>query len=203
MNLQETLDKLNDLDLNDLDFNNVGSWPIAGRIAIFVVVFLLVMLLGYQFHITSVLDSHKRAVAQENTLKESFQMKAYQAANLDSYRLQMLEVQNTFDDLMEQMPSDTEVPGLLDDITRTARTAGLQIEQIRLQNELITQYYIELPISISVKGGYHEMGSFVSGVASLSRIVTLHDLSILPNTDGSLTMDILAKTYRYNDQEGL
>ena len=115
----------------------------------------------------------------------------------------MKEMETSFGALLRQLPSDTEVPGLLEDITRTGLGSGLEFEEIKLLPEAAQQFYIELPIQISVVGTYHDLATFVSGVASLPRIVTLHDFSIMPASDGSTTqlrMSILAKTYRYNDK---
>ena len=111
----------------------------------------------------------------------------------------------SFGALLKQLPSDTEVPGLLEDITRTGLGSGLEFEEIKLLPEVAQQFYIELPIQIKVVGGYHDLATFVSGVASLPRIVTLHDFDLVPAAAGSsskLRMGILAKTYRYNDKGG-
>jgi type IV pilus assembly protein PilO len=141
---------------------------------------------------------------KEKDLRQEYENKSYQAANLDAYRSQKQEMEETFGALLRQLPSDTEVPGLLDDITRTALDHELTIESIDLQKERTTEFYVELPIDIVVEGDYHKIGSFVSGVASLSRIVTLHDFKIAPQRDSPniLKMTILAKTYRYLAEEG-
>src|SRR5690606_35583466 len=127
------------------------------------------------------------------------------AANLEAYKEQMKEMEISFGALLRQLPSDTEVPGLLEDITRTGLGSGLEFQEIKLLPEVAQQFYIELPIQISVVGNYHDFATFVSGAASLPRIVTLHDFQIVQNdrtsvAGGKLKMDILAKTYRYNDQ---
>jgi type IV pilus assembly protein PilO len=125
------------------------------------------------------------------------------AANLELYTQQMKEMENSFGMLLRQLPSDTEVPGLLEDITRTGLGSGLEFEEIKLLPEVTQQFYIELPIQITVTGAYHDLATFVSGVAGLPRIVTLHDFDLAPaNPDGGpkLRMSILAKTYRYNDK---
>jgi len=113
----------------------------------------------------------------------------------------MVEMEASFGALVKQLPSDTEVPGLLEDITLTGIGTGLEIKSIQLKPEVAAEFYIELPIEIQVTGTYHDFGSFVSGVAGLPRIVTLHDFTIKPGDAGLLNMTILAKTYRYNDQE--
>ena len=200
MSFSDTLQKLNEIDFNDLDFENIGGWPLPVRIVACVITMILVLILGYQFHLTGLQDRYSSALKTEQDLKEQFRIKAFQAANLDSYRRQMEEMEASFGALVRQLPSDTEVPGLLEDITFTGRGAGLQIDEIKLQPEKVTEFYIELPISISVNGAYHDLGNFVSGVASLSRIVTLHDFEITPIEGNRLKMSILAKTYRYNDR---
>ena len=200
MSFSDTLQKLNEIDLNDLDFENIGGWPLPVRIAACVITMILVLALGYQLHLTSLQDRYSNASRIELDLKEQFRIKAFQAANLDAYRRQMEDMQASFGALVRQLPSDTEVPGLLEDITFTGRGAGLQIDEIKLQPEKVTEFYIELPISVSVIGAYHDLGNFVSGVASLSRIVTLHDFEITPTEGDKLKMSILAKTYRYNDR---
>ena len=137
------------------------------------------------------------------SLKEQFAVKAHQAANLEAYTQQMTDMENSFGVLLRQLPSDTEVPGLLEDITRTGLDNGLEFEEIKLLPEVVQQFYIELPIQITVTGSYHSLASFVSGVAGLPRIVTLHDFEVKPasaDTHSKLRMNILAKTYRYNDK---
>lgn len=202
MSLAESMNKLNDLDLSELDLQNPGAWPLAMRVAACLITFILILFLGYQLHLSNLQDQLSRAAMKERELKEQFQTKAFQAANLQKYRTQMQEMEASFGALVRQLPSDTEVPGLLEDITFTGRSAGLQFETIQLQPEKTTEFYIELPISISVKGNFHDLANFVSGVAGLPRIVTLHDFSIDP-AEGTniLKMDILARTYRYNDKE--
>jgi len=203
MALQDTLAQLQAFDLGDLDANNVGSWPNPVKIIIMVVLFLAVLGGGYYFYLTDKLVVLERAELKEVDLRKDYEAKSEKAANLEAYRAQKAEMEATFGALLRQLPSDTEVPGLLDDITRTALDNDLTIESIELQNEKNTEFYVELPIDIVVEGNYHKIGSFVSGVANLSRIVTLHDFIISPQ-DGNvenLRMTILAKTYRYLEEE--
>ena len=210
MSLQESIDKLNDLDLNDIDFNNMGSWPLAGRLFVLIFVVSAVLGGGYWFHIKGLGEVYEKEVAQEKTLKEDFEQKAFKVANLDAYKQQMTEMEETFGAMLRQLPSDTEVAGLLEDITHTGLGSGLKFDAIDLQPELAKEFYIELPLKIKVEGNYHELGSFVSGVAGLPRIVTLHDFTINgvkkdkldggAVSSGTLSMNILAKTYRYNEQ---
>ena len=205
MSLAESIESLKKVDLAELDVNNLGSWPAPVKFITCILLLIAALALGYNFYLKDLQGSLDQRRAEEVTLKEQFSAKAFQAANLDAYKVQMKEMEDSFGTLLRQLPSDTEVPGLLEDITRTGLGSGLEFEEIKLQPEVIQQFYIELPIQISVVGSYHDLATFVSGVASLPRIVTLHDFEIKPVEDGSvskLRMSILAKTYRYND-EGL
>ncbi len=203
MSLASSLESLRKIDINDLDLNNIGSWPAAVKVIVCVLLTAAVLALGYNFHLSDMQAQLEQQAAEEETLKQQFSTKAFQAANLEAYKAQMKEMEESFGALLRQLPSDTEVPGLLEDITRTGLGSGLEFEEIKLLPEVAQQFYIELPIQISVVGGYHDLATFVSGVSSLPRIVTLHDFEIKPVAPGStskLRMSILAKTYRYNDK---
>jgi type IV pilus assembly protein PilO len=200
--LKDSLEQLQNFDLADLDVNNVGSWPAAIKAIVMALVLLVVLGGGYYFYVTDKQTTLERAELKERDLRQDFESKSFQAANLEAYRQQKVEMETTFEGLLRQLPSDTEVPGLLEDITRTALDNELRIESIDLQDERRTEFYVELPIQIVVEGNYHKIGSFVSGVANLSRIVTLHDFNIEPQQSPErLKMSILAKTYRYLEEE--
>jgi type IV pilus assembly protein PilO len=201
MALQDSLEQLRSVDFNNLDVNNIGSWPAVVKGLLMVILFGLVLGIGYYWHITDKQKELELAQAKEADLRAEYEDKAAQAANLDALRVQKKEMEEAFGALLRQLPSDTEVPGLLEDITRTAIDNELTIESIDLQAERKTEFYVELPIQIVVEGTYHKIGTFVSGVANLSRIVTLHDFEIepLPNSN-LLRMEILAKTYRYLEE---
>jgi len=203
MALQDTIQQLQNFDLNDLDVNNIGSWPAPVKAIIMLLVFLLVLGGGYYLTLTAKLDTLERAELKEADLKKEYEQKSADAANLDAYRLQKAAMEKNFGALLRQLPSDTEVPGLLDDITRTALDNELTIQSIALQDEHRTEFYVELPIDIVVEGNYHNIGAFISGVANLSRIVTLHDFVLAPQDQSpdNLRMTILAKTYRYLEEE--
>lgn len=206
MSLNDSLESLRQIDLNDLDFNNVGSWPAAVKFIAGALLLIAVVAFGYNFHLKDLQAQLDGKRAEEVALKEQFSSKAFQAANLDAYKDQMQEMEVSFGALLKQLPSDTEVPGLLEDITRTGLGSGLEFEEIKLLPEAAQQFYIELPIQITVVGSYHDLATFVSGVASLPRIVTLHDFNLVPvsaDTSSKLRMSILAKTYRYNDKGGV
>ncbi|CAD5203770.1 type 4a pilus biogenesis protein PilO [Pseudomonas sp. FEN] len=205
MNVSAWMDSLRKIDLADLDMQNIGSWPVAVKAASGILTAILVLALGYNFYIKDLTDQLDRQRATEVTLKEQFATKAHLAANLEAYTRQMQDMEETFGTLLKQLPSDTEVPGLLEDITRTGLGSGLEFEEIKLLPEVTQQFYIELPIQITVTGAYHDLATFVSGVAALPRIVTLHDFEIKPIASSpaggnKLRMSILAKTYRYNDK---
>jgi type IV pilus assembly protein PilO len=202
MAMQDTLEQLQNFDLNDLDFNNVGSWPAPVKAILMALAFALVLGAGYYFYLTDKQTMLERAEAKESELRADYEVKAEKAANLEEYRAQKQQMEATFGALLKQLPQDTEVPGLLDDITRTALDNELTIESIDLQQERQLEFYVELPIDIVVEGSYHKIGIFVSGVAALSRIVTLHDFTLEPQESPlNLRLKILAKTYRYLDEE--
>lgn len=202
MNVSGLTEGLKDFDINDLDFKSAGTWPVAIKIVVWGLVLAVVVFLGYYYHLNDLLAEREVVQKKEVELKQTYEAKAFKAANLDVYRKQMADMEKSFGALVKQLPSDTEVPGLLEDITHTGLGSGLEIDSIKLQPENIAEFYVELPIEIQVRGGYHDLGSFVSGVASLPRIVTLHDFDIKPMEEGGLlAMTISAKTYRYNDEE--
>ncbi len=201
MALQDTIDQIRNFDIGDLDINNVGSWPAAIKGIVMLLLFVGVLGGGYYAYLTDKQTMLDVVEAKEVNLRQDYETKAFKAANLDAYRKQRDEMEATFGALLKQLPSDTEVPGLLEDITRTAIDNELVIESIDLQPERRTEFYVELPIDIVVEGDYHKIGSFVSGVANLSRIVTLHDFDVKPESSvNHLKMNILAKTYRYLDE---
>jgi type IV pilus assembly protein PilO len=197
------MQKLNDFDINDLDINNAGIWPAPVKAIVALIVFGLFLGGGYWFFIKDQYVALDRVKQEEQQLRERYENKAYQVANLEVFKSQMVEMEETFGALVRQLPSETEVPGLLEDITNTALGSGLDLQEVQLQGERQRDFYSELPINIRVAGTYHELATFVSSVAGLPRIVTLHDLSISPvSGDGErLNMQVLARTYRYRAGE--
>ncbi|PXX89343.1 pilus assembly protein PilP [Marinobacter vulgaris] len=203
MSLADSLKSLNEFDINDLDVNNAGIWPAPIKAIVVLIVFGLILGGGYWFFIKDQYAQLERVENTEQELRKRYEDKAYQVANLEVFKAQMEEMEETFGALVRQLPSETEVPGLLEDITNTALGNGLDLEEVKLQGEQQRDFYAELPINIRVTGTYHELASFVSSVASLPRIVTLHDLTITPTGgDGEqLNMQVLARTYRYRAGE--
>jgi type IV pilus assembly protein PilO len=206
MAMQDLLDSLKEFDINDLnDVNNVGSWPTAVKAIIWILAFAAVVGSGYYFLIMPLQDDLARTQVEEVALREDFESKFAESVHLESYRKQQGEMEQSFQTILQQLPSDTEIPGLIEDITLVGLKNGLNFSSINLRPEVKYEFYIEKPIQIVVSGSYHELGTFVSDVADLSRIVTLHDFTILPEgggdvAGGMLRMNILAKTYRYNDE---
>ncbi len=200
MALADTLEQLQNFDINDIDWNKIGVWPLAARVAVCVVAVVAILCAVFFMVVDDLNKRREQVVAQEVDLRSSFEQKSYEAANLEAYREQMKEMEESFGALIKQLPSDTEVPGLLEDIDEKGSESNLDIDSIDLKPEVVGEFYVELPIDINVSGGYHDLGAFVSGVAGMPRIVTLHDYSIV-SEDGSLTMNIAAKTYRYKSQD--
>ena len=202
MSFAESMEQLKNFDVNDIDFEKIGIWPVPAKI--FVAVLLIAVVFAATYYVCNKdLNMQLDTIVQkEATLTETYRKKSFEAANLDAYRAQMVEMKSTFDSLLSRLPTDTEVPGLLEDIDTRGSESGLTINSIKLEAERTAEYYIELPISIDVEGGYHDLGGFVSGVAGMPRIVTLHDYSITRKKDSAeLAMKISAKTYRYKSQE--
>lgn len=211
MAMEDILDSLKNFDTEQLnDINNVGSWPIAVKVILWIIVFIGALALGYFMHVTNLQQELGRVTGEEGVLKEDYEKKYFEAVHLEAYRLQQKEMEESFEAILRQLPSDTEIPGLIEDITLVGLKNGLTFTSIDLEPEAKHEFYIEKPIRIVVSGSYHGLGSFVSDVADLSRIVTLHDFTIQPRPTGStaespgsnLQMVILAKTYRYNDERG-
>jgi type IV pilus assembly protein PilO len=212
MAIEDVFDSLKNFDTDQLnDLNNVGSWPFAVKLIMWVVVFVGALAAGYFAHVTNLQTELAKTQSEETTLRDDYRQKYFEAAHLEAYRQQQLEMEQSFEAILRQLPSDTEIPGLIEDITLVGLKNGLSFASIDLQPEEQHEFYIEKPIKIVVSGSYHDLGAFVSDVADLSRIVTLHDFSMSPaksrntqrNVDtpgGLIVMSITAKTYRYNDE---
>lgn len=187
--------------INELDFNESGEWPLPAKIVSMVLVCLLVWGLGYYFVIKDKRAELENLAQKEVELKQSFESKQAKAVNLEAYKEQLAEMRVMFASMLEQLPRKNEVADLLVDITRTGLVNGLEFELFRPESERPVDFYAELPITMTVTGRYHQFGEFISGVAALPRIVTLHNLKLGPpnDNDGLMQMDITAKTYRYFD----
>jgi len=200
--------------LRNLDARDVGRWPFLFRALAVVLVFAVATgLLVWQFVYRGNLPDLRAAEAEQQSLWSTFDQKQRKAANLEAYRQQLAEIERTFGAMLRQLPGRTEVPSLLVDISQTGLAAGLQEKLFQPGQETRQDFYAELPIKIRLTGSYHEFGEFVSGVAALPRIVTLHDIQIsqdkgrggrgtaAPSDD--LVLDVTAKTYRYLEESEL
>ncbi|WP_269914393.1 type 4a pilus biogenesis protein PilO [Acinetobacter sp. HY1485] len=189
---------------NSLDPNNYGSWPLSVKITCWIFTFLFVCGLGYFVIIQSLMDDISNAQAEETNLLNSYRQKESTLRNLKQYQTQLATMQENFDQQLQQLPKESEIPGLVEDINVTGVNSGLKFNNIRLDPEVKQEFFIEQPISISATGNYHALGQFASDIAVLPRIVTLHDFTITatPNANKKsdipdMTYEIKAKTYRY------
>lgn len=191
----------NNFNISELSVRNMGAWPWAIKGIVIFIVFILILSAGYILDIKKEFADLAAAEEEELRLRSDFEIKQHLAANLDAYKEQMAIMKASFGSLLRQLPEKTQVPGLIEDISHQGLAAGLEFKTIKLEPEKEIDFYIELPIQISVLGNFHQFGEFVSNVASLPRIVTLHNFSIKPippDISGkNLQMDITAKTYRY------
>lgn len=197
--------------LRTLDAKDVGRWPLLFRAIAIGLIFVLVAVGGtYYFVWRNKIPQLEQVQQQEQDLRLTFESRQKLAANFDAYRAQLEEVERTFGAMLRQLPGETEVPSLLVDISQTGLAAGLEERLFQPMSESSREAYSELPIKIQLVGSYHELGNFVSGVVALPRIVTLHDVTLKPESQqqgrpasGSrLIMDVTAKTYRYLEEEG-
>jgi len=193
-------------ELQSLDINDAGSWPTPVKVVAIILLSVLVLFGGYWFHTQDQLAELERAENKERELKDTFKSRQHKAINLEAYKQQMEEMERSFGAMLRQLPSKTEVAELLVDISQAGLANGLEFELFKPANEVPVEFYAELPINIQVTGVYHDFGRFVSDVAALPRIVTLHDITIVPSntnkTEGGLVMSATAKTYRYLEEKG-
>ncbi|AKE51339.1 type IV pilus inner membrane component PilO [Kangiella geojedonensis] len=195
------------------DFNNIGSWPLPGKIVFIALAMFVVLGLGYYFDTSEQLSELESKARKQEQLLQDYKREYEKAVNLEAYREQMAEMKETFKGLLEQLPKNTEIPGLLDEISYAASGAGVELLSHKYLNESKKQFYIEKPIQIVATGTYHQIADFVSRVSKLPRIVTLHGFTITgvkgsrntSQTAGDnelLSFSVLAKTYRYESEEG-
>lgn len=193
-------------ELQSLDINDVGRWPLLFRGAVIAIVFVAVVAGGIYF--TIIEDKRpelQRAMDDEVQLRLTFENKQHKAANYDKYKAQLAQMEQSFGTMLRQLPGETEIPSLIVDISQTGLAAGLQEKLFVPRAEIPRDFYAEKPINIRLSGGYHEIGNFVSGIAALPRIVTLHNITITPEQAGEfdvLSMEVTAQTYRYLEDEG-
>ena len=201
MNLQE---------LNELDFSNIGVWPTPVKAVLVLLACVFVGVAGYYLDIEGQIERLDAVEMDEVKLRQDFEVKQAKAANLESYRKQLEEMKQSFGAMLRQLPNKTEVAELLVDVSQTGLASGLEFQLFKPNEEVPREFYAELPISIKVTGEYHEFGNFISGLAALPRIVTIHNIEITKpqakrggedGGGGKLTLEAQAKTYRYLDEE--
>lgn len=192
-------------DLRGLDKRDIGRWPALFRWGLIGVIFLVVALFAaYYFVWQNQRPELLRAQQEEQELRQTFEQKQRKAANFEAYKEQLKDMERSFGAMLRQLPGKTEVPSLLVDISQTGLAAGLQEKLFQPAGEVRRDFYAELPIKIRLTGSYHQLGNFVSGIAALPRIVTLHDIEIKPESKDSLdqlVLDVTAKTYRYLEED--
>lgn len=189
-------------ELRHIDPNDPGKWP--GSIRTIALLFLLIAIIvaGYYFIWQDQLDNLENIRAEEQTLKDTYLVKKRSAVNLPVLRQQLKDIEQSLSALLKQLPNKSEMEALLVDINQAGLGRGLQFELFKpAENETIHEFYAELPVSVRVTGGYHDIGSFASDIAQLSRIVTLNDINIVPGSDNLLILDAVAKTFRYLDED--
>src|SRR6185295_11913207 len=190
-------------DLRHLNMRDMGSWPLLPKIAILLVIFLAIVGAGYLLDWSDQWDTLEKSRDEEVKLKDQYSTKKAKAINFELYVQQLNEVEQSFGALVKQLPNRSEIDALLTDINQAGLGRGLQFELFKpAAQEKMADFYAELPIKIKITGTYHDMGAFASDVAQLPRIVTLNDLAI-SNDKGVLTLDAVAKTFRYLDEDEL
>ncbi|WP_456375248.1 type 4a pilus biogenesis protein PilO [Thiolapillus sp.] len=190
-------------DFNDLSFDNIGEWPVVVKLVTALVLCAAIVGAGYYYFIADEYVALEKVVKAEKNLRQEFERKQAKAVNLEAYKLQLKEMQESFGAMLRQLPDKTQVAELLVDVSQTGLAAGLEFELFQPMPEIKQDFYAELPIKIRVVGDYHEFGEFVSGLAALPRIVTVHDVKISRDKkSGVLVMEAMAKTYRYLEEAG-
>lgn len=207
MDVSEAIEKLNNLDVEDL--KKIGTAPQPVKLAVIVVLAVAIVAAMGWFLVKPELEARERAERKERELRSQFELVQKKAASLPAYRAQLAEMEESFGALLRQLPDETDMESLLIDLSQTSVAAGLDVEYFKPGREQKLEFYAEYPIDLRVTGTYHEFGLFVSGLAALPRIVTLHNIGITPTGgkdeeadagSAELSMELTAKTYRYLDE---
>jgi len=190
-------------DFNNIDFKNVGSLPMPVKLVLLGALSLILIVMGYFLLWSPEIDELEQAKAKEQDLRQTFLTKKAQAIKVEAYKQQMIDIEKTFGALLKQLPDKSQMDGLLTDINQAGLGRGLEFELFKPGQEVVADFYAEMPIQIKIKGNYHDVGAFATDISKLSRIVTLNDISIAPlnkdQKDSALIMEAVAKTYRYLD----
>jgi type IV pilus assembly protein PilO len=192
-----TLDELRRLNPRD-----IGTWPVLPKLGVLLVLILVILGAGYMLDWSGQWDELNAARAKEDSLRNAFLDKKRQAINLEAYRKQLADIEQSFGAMLKQLPNRSEMEALLSDINQAGLGRGLQFELFKPASaEIMSDFYAELPIQIKLIGNYHDVGAFASDVSQLSRIVTLNNLGLVLDKDGMLVMDATARTFRYLDED--
>ncbi len=211
MSMKEFFDgfKQENFDYQNPDLNNMGSWPLAIKITTLVIISAAIVFAFFWFTVKASNEQLQRVTAKEPQLKETYKSKAFQVSNLDAFKEQLAKMEEDFGALLDQLPDEIDMPSLLDELSTTGAQSGLEIDKITPSGDAVREFYIETPIKIEVRGSYHEMGNFVSALAAIPRIVTLHDFQMKTSgnvaesneAEAPLQMTIEARTYRYKGEK--
>jgi len=189
-------------DLRRLDPKKIGNWPLGPKLGALILLLVLVIFVSYWFDWQGQLEELDAHRAKETQLRQTFLDKKRQAINLEAYRKQLDDIEKSFGALLKQLPSKSEMDALLTDINQAGLGRGLQFELFKpAASETLSEFYAELPIQVRITGGYHDFGAFATDISRLSRIVTLNDIGLTSGKDGMITMNAVAKTFRYLDEE--
>ncbi len=183
-------------DIQNLDPNNPGMWPIPFQLGLGVIVMVILIYAGWHFDLSVQRETLNAEIIKEAEHKETFDVKQRRAANLNALKEQMIEMEQSFGDMLRQLPNQTEIAGLIVDVSQAGLSAGLEFDLFKPRPEVPAEFYSKLPIDISVHGDYHQFGEFISGIAQLPRIVTTHNINISKLDNGKLAMSAVAITYR-------
>jgi len=191
------------MNLQDInwDFNEAGNWPVAIKIAAVVLASILVMVAWVYYDTVDQWDGLEKVEKKELALKKTFERKQAKAVNLEAYKQQLADMQKQFGAMLQQLPNKTQIADLLVDVSQAGLASGLEFNLFQPSDERRKDFYAEKPIRLTVVGSYHEFGEFVSNLAALPRIVTMHNVSITPGKGENMTMNATAKTYRYLDED--
>jgi type IV pilus assembly protein PilO len=188
-------------ELNKLDLKTVADWPLGAKLGLLGILAAVVIAAGWWFLWSPAMEELDASQAKEEELKSVYVTKKGQAINLEAYKKQLADIKQSFGALLKQLPNKQEMDALITDVNQAGLGRGLQFDLFKPGAEAKSEFYAELPIQIRVSGGYHDIAAFASDIAELSRIVTMHNISLMPGKQGELTMEAVAKTYRYLDEE--
>jgi len=191
------------MNLQDInwDFNEAGHWPLSVKVAAVILASILVMVAAVYYDTVDQWDNLEKVEKKELALKKTFERKQAKAVNLSAYKQQLADMQKQFGAMLQQLPNKTQIADLLIDVSQAGLASGLEFNLFQPSGERRKDFYAEKPIRLTVVGSYHEFGEFVSNLAALPRIVTLHNVSLTPSKNGQMTMTATAKTYRYLDED--